>query len=116
MTSQLIQEIEKSQMKENVVIPQVGDTVVVSKIIVEGKKERTQKYEGVVVKVQGRYSRQSIFVRKIVDQVGVEKQFLIHSPHVPLIEILRKGKVNRARLTYLRNRVGVKANRVKTRA
>ena len=116
MNNIIITEIEQSQMKEGVVVPRVGDTVSVSKVIVEGKKERVQKFEGVVIKVQGKYSRTSITVRKIVDKVGVEKSFLVHSPLVPKLEILKEGKVRRARLYYLRDRIGAKANRVKTRA
>jgi large subunit ribosomal protein L19 len=111
----ILETIEKEQMKDDVPIINVGDTVIVSKIITEGKKQRTQRFEGIVVKKQGQYSKQSIAVRKVIGQVGVEKTFLIHSALVPEIKILKRGKVRRARLHYLRNRIGVKATRVKTK-
>lgn len=111
--SKIIEEIEKKQMKETVPELNVGDTVRVSKMIVEGKKKRIQKFEGVVIKMQGHMSRLSFTVRKVIDRVGVEKSFLLHSSQVPEVEVLRRGKVRRAKLHYLRDRVGVKATRVK---
>ena len=113
--SLMIEAIEKQDMKESIPELNVGDTVRVSKIIVEGKKQRVQKFEGVVVKMQGRFSRLSFTVRKIVDQVGVEKTFLLHSALLPAVEVLKRGKVRRAKLNYLRERVGVKATRVKVK-
>lgn len=113
--SQIIEEIEKAQMKETVPELNVGDTVNVSKIIVEGEKKRTQKFEGLIVKIQGRYSRTRFTVRKIIGKIGVEKTFLLHSELVPEIVVLKRGKVRRAKLNYLRERIGIKANRVKTR-
>jgi large subunit ribosomal protein L19 len=112
----VIQEIEQSYMKEEALPDvRVGDTVAVSTYIVEGKKRRLQKYEGIVIKIQGALSRRSLTVRKIIDNVGVEKSFLFHSPILSEIKILKQGKVRRARLHYLRQRVGAKATRVKTK-
>ncbi|MFC1771128.1 50S ribosomal protein L19 [Candidatus Margulisiibacteriota bacterium] len=113
--SEIIKEIEQAQMKEKITEINVGDTVSVSKIITEGKKQRTQKFEGIVVKMKGSSSRKSITVRKIIDQIGVEKSFLLHSKLVPEIKILKRGKVRRAKLNYLRQRIGAKATRVKTK-
>ena len=115
MAHQLITEFEKTQMKESVAECNVGDTVRVAKVITEGKKTRTQRFEGIIIKMQGTLSRKSITVRKIVDGVGVEKTFLLHSPLVPEVEILKRGIVRRAKLHYLRDRVGDKATRVKTK-
>tara|TARA_A100001015_G_scaffold261277_1_gene306677 strand:+ start:5832 stop:6197 length:366 start_codon:yes stop_codon:yes gene_type:complete len=110
----LIEEIEKSQMKKDgVPSVSVGDTVCVSKVIVEGKKQRIQKYEGLVIGIQGRYSKKRINIRKFVDKIGVEKSFLIHSPLVKDIKVVSKGKVRRAKLNYLRERVGSRATKVK---
>jgi large subunit ribosomal protein L19 len=115
MSGTLITEIEKSQMKEEIPALKVGDTVRVANLINEGKKQRTQYYEGLIIKIQNKYSRQSITVRKICDGVGIEKSFLVHSPLVKDIAIIKQGIVRRARLHYLRNRIGVKATRVKTK-
>ena len=115
MAHQLIEAIEKDQMKESAADIQVGDTVRVSQLIVEGKKQRTQRYEGVVIKVQNARSRQRFTVRKIVDKIGVEKAFMTHSPLVQDIEIVKRASVRRARLFYLRDRVGTKATRLKTK-
>lgn len=112
--AQLIEKIEKEQMKQNVADFKVGDTIRVSKVIVEGKKKRIQKFEGLVTKIQGRNSRLRFTVRRVIDKIGVEKTYLLHSDLVPEIEILSKGKVRRAKLHYLRERIGSKATRVKT--
>ncbi len=115
MSNPVIKAIEDEQLKKSVIVPKVGDTVAVSSLIVEGKKQRIQKYQGLVVKVQGKGPRLSITLRKIIDKIGAEKTFLVHSPLVSKIDIITKGKVRRARLNYLRDRVGAKATRVKTR-
>ncbi len=112
--SQIIEKIEKDQMKKNLPSISVGDTVVVSKEIVEGEKKRIQKFQGLIIKMQNRYSKKTIVVRKFVDKIGVEKSFLIHSPLVKEIKVLKKGKVRRARLYYLRDRLGKKAITVKS--
>ena len=93
----------------------VGDIVCVSKIIEEGKKKRIQRFEGTVIKCQGSNVRQSFMVRKIMTGGGVEKTFLLHSPLLKNIEIIQQSKVRRAKLYYLRGRVGAKANRLKKR-
>jgi large subunit ribosomal protein L19 len=113
--STIIEAIEKKQMKQDVPELMVGDTVCVSKIIVEGKKQRVQKYEGVITEIQGIRSRLSFTVRKIVDSIGVEKTYLLHSELVPEVKIIKRAKVRRARLRFLRDRVGTKATRLKTR-
>ncbi len=112
----IIQEIEQSELKQEA-LPgvNVGDSVVVSTTIVEGKKKRTQRYEGVVVKIQGAKNRHAFTVRRVIDGIGVEKSFLFHSPLVSEIKITKYGKVRRARLNYLRERIGVRATRVKTK-
>jgi len=115
MSNQIIQEIEKQGMKEGRKSLTVGQTVVVSKYIVEGKKKRIQKFEGLVIGTQGKYSRESFTVRKIIDRVGVEQTFLLHSELIADIQSSKHGKVRRARLNYLRNRVGKKATRLKAK-
>ena len=112
MNQKLIQEFEKSQLKGHVEHVREGDTVRVSKVIVEGKKKRTQRYEGSVIKVQSNLSKRTIYVRKIVDNIGVEKSFLLNSPLVD-VEVLSRGVVRRSRLFYLRDRLGSKARRIK---
>ena len=112
----LIDEFEKSQMKRSG-LPSisVGDKVSISKVIVEGKKKRIQKFEGIIIGIQGKLSKKKINIRKVVDKVGVEKAFLLHSPLVKDIKIISKGKVRRANLNYLRQRIGSKATKVKTK-
>jgi large subunit ribosomal protein L19 len=112
-----IQQIEEADMKTEG-LPhdvRVGDSVIVSSSIVEGKKKRTQKFEGLVVKIKGIRSRLTYTVRRVIGGVGVEKTILVHSPLVSEIQVTRKGKVRRARLTYLRERIGVRATRVKAK-
>ena len=111
----LIEALEKKQMKQEIPFVRVGDEVEISRSIVEGKKKRTQKFEGTVVKMQGARVRQSMTIRKVMDGVGVEQSFLVHSPIVSGIKVTKKGKARRARLTYLRERVGSKAIRTKDR-
>ena len=114
MSHSIIQEFEKKQIKKNVAHIREGDTVRVSKVIVEGKKKRTQRYEGVVVKMQSNLSKRTIYVRKVVSNIGVEKSFLLNSPLVD-VEVLTKGLVRRSRLFYLRKRIGSKARRIRTK-
>lgn len=115
MSSLIIQEIEKQQQKDSIPVLFVGDTVVVSKVIVEGQKRRTQRFEGVIVKITGKHSRLSITVRKVIDKIGVEKTFLVHSELVPEITVVKRARVKQARLNYLRDRIGAKASRLKVR-
>ena len=107
--NQIIREIEAEQLKENVDSFNVGDTVKVYGKIKEGNRERIQIFEGTVLKVQGGSSRETFTVRKVSNGVGVEKTWPVHSPNVEKIEVVRRGKVRRAKLYYLRDRVGKKA-------
>ena len=108
----IIREIEAAQLKENVADFNVGDTVKVYAKIKEGNRERIQVFEGVVLKKQGTGARQTFTVRKASNGVGVEKTWPLYSPNVEKVEVVRKGKVRRAKLNYLRVRVG-KAAKVK---
>jgi large subunit ribosomal protein L19 len=115
MSSPIIDQIEKSQLKESVTQFNVGDSIAVFTAIIEGKKRRIQKFEGTVVKMTGTSSRRSFTVRRTIDKIGVEKTFLLHSPLVEEVKVIKEGIVRRARLNYLRDRVGAKANRVKAK-
>ena len=107
--SDIIREIEAAQLKETVDQFNVGDTVRVHGKIKEGNRERIQIFEGTVIKVQGGSNRETFTVRKTSNGVGVEKTWPLHSPNVEKIEVIRKGKVRRAKLFYLRDRIGKKA-------
>ena len=96
-------------MKESVDEFNVGDTVKVHNRIKEGNKERIQIFEGTVVKRQGGSNRETFTVRKSSNGIGVEKTWPLHSPNVEKIEVVRRGKVRRAKLNYLKGRVGKKA-------
>ena len=108
----IIKNIEAAQVKAEVPVFHVGDTVKVYGKIKEGNRERIQVFEGVVLKRQGGGARETFTVRKSSNGVGVEKTWPLHSPNVEKIEIVRYGKVRRAKLNYLRDRVG-KAAKVK---
>ena len=110
--SEVIKEIEQSQLKADVAEFGVGDTVKVYAKIKEGNRERIQVFEGTVLKRQGGSSRETFTVRKISNGVGVERTWPLHSPSIDKIEVVRKGKVRRAKLNYLRSRIG-KAAKVK---
>lgn len=107
--SNIIKEIEAEQLKETVDQFEVGDTVKVYGKIKEGNRERIQVFEGTVLKKQGGSNRETFTVRKFSNGVGVEKTWPLHSPNVEKVEIVRYGKVRRAKLYYLRDRVGKKA-------
>ena len=107
--SDIIREIEAAQLKEKVDDFNVGDTVKVYGKIKEGNRERVQVFEGIVVKRQGGSSRETFTVRKTSNGIGVEKTWPLHSPNVEKIEVVRRGKVRRAKLNYLKGRVGKKA-------
>ena len=111
---ELIRSIEAEQMKSDLPILHVGDTVRVGVKIKEGDKERTQPYEGVIIARGSAGISQNITVRRVFQNVGVERVFLIHSPRIESIKVLRRGRVRRAKLYYLRDRVG-KATRLKQR-
>ena len=110
----IIKNIESAQLKAEVPEFRVGDTVRVHAMIKEGNRERIQIFEGTVLKKQGGSTRETFTVRKSSNGVGVEKTWPIHSPHVVKVEVIRQGKVRRAKLNYLRDRVG-KAAKVKER-
>ena len=110
--NEIIKNIEDSQLKANVDQFNVGDTVKVSAKIKEGNRERVQVFEGTVLKIQGTGVRKTFTVRKISNGIGVEKTWPLHSPIVESVEVVRHGKVRRAKLNYLRERTG-KAAKVK---
>lgn len=110
--NEIIKKIEAEQLKENAPEFNVGDTVRVHAKIKEGNRERIQVFEGVVLKKQGGGNRETFTVRKTSNGVGVEKTWPLHSPNVEKVEVIRRGKVRRAKLNYLRQRVG-KAAKVK---
>ena len=105
----IIKKIEAEQLKAEVPAFNVGDTVRVYGKIKEGNRERIQVFEGTVLKKQGGSTRETFTVRKFSNGVGVEKTWPLHSPNVEKVEVVRKGKVRRAKLNYLRDRVGKKA-------
>jgi len=111
----VINGIEKGQLKENLPAINPGDTVKVFVKIVEGGKERIQGYEGVVIKRRGSGINATFTVRRVFQGVGVERTFLLHSPRLDRIEVLRRGVVRRAKLYYLRGLTG-KATRIKEKA
>ena len=107
--NEIIKSIEAEQLKESVDDFNVGDTVKVYGKIKEGNRERIQVFEGTVLKIQGGGNRTTFTVRKVSNGVGVEKTWPLHSPNVEKVEVVRRGKVRRAKLNYLRDRVGKKA-------
>ena len=112
--SNLIEGFENEQLKKELPEIYVGDTVKVGVKITEGNKERVQPYEGVVIAKRHGGLNQTITVRRIFQGIGVERVFMLHSPQVASLKVERRGKVRRAKLFYLRDRVG-KATRVKQR-
>ena len=104
--NEIIKNIEAEQLKKEVPQFNVGDTVRVHALIKEGNRERIQIFEGTVLKKQGGSTRATFTVRKASNGVGVEKTWPLHSPHVIEVEVIRHGKVRRAKLNYLRDRVG----------
>lgn len=108
----VIQEIEAAQKKADVPQFRGGDTLRVHVKVVEGGKERIQVFEGVALSRRGEGIRDTVTVRKISNGIGVERTFLVHSPRIDRIEVMRRAKVRRAKLYYLRSRVG-KAARLK---
>ena len=110
--NEIIKNIEAAQLKAEVPEFNVGDTVKVYGRIKEGNRERIQVFEGVVLKRQGGSCRETFTVRKNSNGIGVEKTWPLHSPNVERVEVVRRGKVRRAKLNYLRDRIG-KAAKVK---
>ena len=105
----IIKSIEEAQLKSDITPFSVGDTVKVYAKVKEGNRERTQVFEGTVIKRQKGSNRETFTVRKSSNGIGVEKTWPLHSPIVEKIEVTRRGKVRRAKLYYLRDRVGKKA-------
>jgi len=110
--NQLIQEIESPLLKKDLPRVNIGDTVKVFVKIKEGGKERTQGYEGVVIKRHGSGVNTTLTVRRVFQGIGIERVFMIHSPRVEKITVQRRGHVRRSKLYYLRERTG-KATRIK---
>ena len=102
----IIKSIEEAQLKSDITPFSVGDTVKVYAKVKEGNRERTQVFEGTVIKRQNGSNRETFTVRKSSNGIGVEKTWPLHSPIVEKIEVTRRGKVRRAKLFYLRDRVG----------
>ncbi len=109
MNREIIKQLEKGQQKKRIPVFHVGDTVRVSNRIKEGNRERTQVFEGVVIKRQGGGAKETFTVRKRSNGIGVEKTWPLHSPNVEGIQVVRVGKVRRAKLNYLRALSGKKA-------
>ena len=107
--NEIIKAIEDAQLKSDVADFNVGDTVKVYAKVIEGSRERIQVYEGTVLKRQNGGARETFTVRKSSNGIGVEKTWPLHSPNVEKVEVVRKGKVRRAKLNYLRDRVGKRA-------
>ena len=110
--NEIIKNIEAAQLKAEVTQFNVGDTVKVYAKVKEGNRERIQVFEGTVLKRQNGGARETFTVRKSSNGVGVEKTWPLHSPSIDKIEVIRRGKVRRAKLYYIRDRVG-KASKVK---
>jgi len=108
----VIDELEKAYLKSDLPEVNPGDTVKVFVKIIEGNKERTQAYEGTIIKKHGAGINKTITVRKVFQGVGVERVFLLNSPRIEKINVLRRGDVRRSKLYYLRERSG-KATRIK---
>ena len=108
MSDALLAAVEQDQLKSNLPHLTVGDTVDVHVRIVEGAKERIQKFGGVVIKTQGQGLTATVTVRRIVANEGVERTFPLHSPKVAQIDVIRRGDARRAKLYYLRDRIGKK--------
>src|SRR5439155_12145422 len=105
----VIQQLEKEQEKKKIPALRAGDTVRVHAKVVEGTRERIQVFEGTVIRVTGGGLRRNFTVRRVTHGVGVERTFLVHSPRIDRIEVLRHGEVRQARLYYLRGKVGKEA-------
>lgn len=107
--NEIIRKIEQAQMKEEITTFNVGDTIRVHAKVKEGTRERVQVFEGTVISKQNGGSNKNFTVRRISHGIGVEKTWLIHSPNIESVDVIRRGKVRRAKLNYLRNRVGKRA-------
>ena len=108
----IVETVEKEYLKQDIPVLRSGDTVKVHVKVVEGTRERIQVFEGVVIAVNHAGLRQNVTVRRVTHGVGVERTFLVHSPRIDKIDVLRHGAVRRAKLFYLRDKVG-KQSRIK---
>jgi large subunit ribosomal protein L19 len=113
MSQEILNSVAKDYMKENFSEFQVGDSVRVTVLIREGTKERNQKFEGTVIAIKGGGVNKSFTVRRIFQGVAIERTFMVHSPKVVELKVTRKGKTRRAKLYYMRQRIGTKASRLK---
>jgi large subunit ribosomal protein L19 len=104
-----VREIEKAALKDSIPDFKVGDTVRVQIEIIEGERTRTQPFEGIVIARKGAGARETFTVRRIASGVGVERTFPLHSPRVVDLKVVRRGRVRRSKLYYLRRKVGKKA-------
>nr|YP_010619157.1 Ribosomal protein L19 [Pterosiphonia complanata]WAX03170.1 Ribosomal protein L19 [Pterosiphonia complanata] len=108
----LINRIEQYYIKKNIPIIEIGDTIKIKKLIQEGNKERVQTSEGVIISKHNSQVNQTITIRKTIQNIGVERIYLLHSPQIIEIKVIKKSKVRKSKLYYLRNRSG-KATRLK---
>jgi large subunit ribosomal protein L19 len=113
MSQEILNSVAKDYMKESVSDFQVGDSVRVTVLIREGNKERNQKFEGTVIAIKAGGINKSFTVRRIFQGVAIERTFMVHSPKVSEIKVMRKGKTRRSKLYFLRERIGTKASRLK---
>lgn len=115
MDYNLIKSVEEKHLKDNVPQFSTGDTVRVQVRVVEGNRERLQAFEGTCIGRSGMGVSETFTVRRVSQGVGVERKFLVHSPRIDKIELRRQGKVRRAKLYYLRGRIGSKSMRIKAK-
>lgn len=113
MSQEILRSVEASHIKKNLTEFKVGDTVKVKVLIREGGKERSQNFEGMVIAIKGGGINKSFTVRRVFQGVAIERTFMLHSPKVSDIKIERKGKTRRAKLYYMRERVGTKNTRLR---
>ncbi|MBU0687774.1 MAG: 50S ribosomal protein L19 [Candidatus Margulisbacteria bacterium] len=116
MVSPVIKEIENKYKKKEITAFAVGDTISVSVKIIEGTKERIQNFEGIVIARKGGGIGETFKVRKLVQGIGIEKTFPLHSDKISKIKVIKTGKIRRAKLYYLRGRVGSRATKVAEKA
>ena len=116
MNHDLLKSVEATHLKESLPSFGPGDTLRVQVKVVEGNRERLQAFEGTCTARGGGGTNETFTVRRVTQGVGVERKFLINSPRIDKIEVRRKGKVRRAKLTYLRERIGSKSIRIKEKA
>ena len=113
MSQEILKEVESTQLKKDFAEFQVGDTVRVKVLIREGNKERNQNFEGMVIGTKNGGVNKSFTVRRIFQGVAIERTFMVHSPKVVSLKVIRKGRTRRAKLYYMRERIGTKKTRLK---